>query len=323
MFQFQSLEAGLRRLNYRLERIMPVLTPSGVILGLLLGSLISWMKPSVSYLFAFITFSGALGISSQDFFKVIRKPKAILVFLFGSNLVMPLLSWSLANLLFPNQSEVITGFVLLMSIPTALTGYIWAGIYKGSEALSLTLILVSTLLAPLLTPLTVRILARTSVQIDVTGMMISLLLMVVLPSMAGILINNVTKAKVTEHVSPCLRPFSKIALFLIIGINTSQIADRLISNASLTYLPIALLCAFLAAVGYPLSNALGKAAGLLEPERKSLTFASSLRNISAALVLAIDYFPAETALPVILSIVFQQTTCAIMAYLLYGRKKVT
>ena len=132
MFQFQSIEAGLRRLNYRLERIMPVLTPSGVILGLLLGSLISWMKPSVSYLFAFITFSGALGISSQDFFKVIRKPKAIFIFLFGTNLIMPLISWSLANLLFPNQSEVITGFVLLMAIPTALTGYIWSGIYKFS-----------------------------------------------------------------------------------------------------------------------------------------------------------------------------------------------
>ncbi len=302
---------------------MPILTPSGVILGLLLGSLISWTKPSVSYLFAFTTFIGGLGISSNDFFKVVKRPAAILVFLIAANLVMPLVSWALATILFTNQPEIITGMILLMSIPTAVTGYIWSNIYKANGALSLTLILLSTILAPLLTPYTLKFLTRTNVAIDTTGMMLSLLFMVVLPSIAGILINNLTKGRVTEHVAPSLKPFSKIALFFIIVINTSQVADRLLSDASWSYLPIALTGALLAVLGYPISHLLGKLARLGVEEQKSVTFASSLRNISAALVLAIAYFPAQTALPVIFGIVFQQTTCAFMAYALYGRKKIT
>ncbi len=320
MFQFLNLEAKLRRLNYLLERVRPILTPSGVILGLLLGSSISWLKPVVTWLFAFITFIGALGISSRDFFSVLRRPKAILVFIVSANIVMPLLTWGAATLFFADKPAIITGLILIMAIPTALTGYIWSGIYQGSAALSLALILLATLLAPVLTPYTVKLLANTTVQIDTTGMMVSLLLMVVIPSIIGIAINNLTKAKVNEHITPCLKPFSKIGLFFIIAINTSQVAQRLLSDASWDYLPIALTCLVLAAVAYPISHYLGKFAKLSQEESKSVTFGASMRNISAALVLTITYFPPETALPVIFGIVFQQTTCAFMAYALYGRK---
>ncbi len=153
---------------------MPVLTPSGVLMGLLLGSLVSWMTPSVPYLFGLITFIGGLGISSNAFFGgVIKKPKAILFFILGANIIMPLIAWALANLLFPGHPAIITGFILLMAIPpTAITGYIWANIYQGNGgALSLTLIIVSTLLAPpiLTPPYTVALLAQTTVQIDTKG----------------------------------------------------------------------------------------------------------------------------------------------------------
>jgi tagaturonate reductase len=323
MFQFLPIEAALRRLNSQLDRIMPLLTLSGVVLGLLLGTRVTWMKPSVTILFAIITFIGGLGINSNAFFKVVKKPKAIFVFIIGANLIMPLIAWTLAHLFFPNQQNVITGFILLMAVPTGMTGYIWASIYKGNEALSLTLILVSTLLAPILTPYTVSLLSNTSVHIDTAGMMASLVLMVVIPSVGGTLINNATKGEVNNHITPGLKPFSKISLFLIILINTALVSERLLANASWAYVPIALTCAFLAVIGYPISYMLGRINRLADKESKSITFASSLRNISTALVLAIAYFPPETALPVIFGIVFQQSTCAVMAYVLYGRKKPT
>ncbi|MFA6783513.1 MAG: bile acid:sodium symporter family protein [Sphaerochaeta sp.] len=321
MFHFQTLETGLKRFNFILERIMPILTPLGVILGLILGSHVSWMKSSVTVLFAFVTFCGSLGINSSAFFKVVKKPKSIFVFFLGANVLLPVLAWILASLFFGASPSIVTGYVLLLSIPTAVSGYIWSAIYKGNEALSLTLILISTLIAPLATPYTVSLLARTSIEIDTTSMMLSLLKMVVIPSLLGVLLNNLTKGKVNNHITPNLRPFSKLALFAVIIINTSQISDKLLSNASWAYLPVALLCAVLTASGYPISYGLGKLAKLSTEDNKSVTFASSMRNISAALVLAIEFFPAETALPVIFGIVFQQTTCAFMAYFLFGRKK--
>lgn len=321
MFQFQSFETGLNRLNQALDRLMPILTPSGVLLGLILGSRVSWMKPSVTWMFAFLTFTGALGISPSSFLRVIKKPKNILVFFLGTNIIMPILAWALASLFFGSEPAIVTGYVLLLSIPTAVSGYIWSAIYKGDGALSLTLILISTVLAPLLTPFTIRFLTQSSVVIDSTSMMLSLVKMVVIPSLLGVLLNSLTKGGVNVHLTPSIKPFSKVALFFVIVVNTSQVSERLLADASWAYLPIALLCAFLAASGYPIAYTLGKLAKIPLAEIKSITFASSMRNISAALVLSIEFFPAKTALPVIFGIVFQQTICAFMGHTLFGEKK--
>ncbi|MGE4452972.1 MAG: bile acid:sodium symporter family protein [Sphaerochaeta sp.] len=281
------------------------------------------MKPSVPYLFAIITFIGGLGISSNAFFGVIKKPKAILFFILGANIIMPLVAWALANLLFPNHPNIITGFVLLMSIPTALTGYIWSGIYQGNSALSLSFILISTILSPIVTPYTIKLLANSTIKIDTYNMMISLILIVAIPSLSGVAINTTTKGRVNDHLIPVLKPFSKIALFFIILITTAQISDRLLQTLSWAYIPIAIVSALITIAGYPISDGLGKMLHLEMENRKSITFAVSLRNISTALILAVTYFPPETALPVIFGIVFQQTVCAFMAYTLYGRKKIT
>jgi tagaturonate reductase len=320
MFQFQSIEKKLRILNGNLERAMPIITLSGVILGFLLGSKVSWMKPSVTFLFSFLTFCGALGINTTNFLKILQKPKPIFAFLLGSNLVMPVIAWAVANIAFPANTAIITGYILLMATPAAVSGYIWSSIYRGNGELSLTLILVSTALTPFFTPLTVRLLAQTSIEIDMMGMVLSLLKMVVIPSILGILLNNLTKGKVNDHVTPCLKPFSKFALILVIIINTSQVSKQLIAGASWAYLPIALLCAAIAASGFPIAFMIGKWAKLPEEDNISLTFAIALRNTNAGLVLAIDYFPPETALPVIFGIVFQQTISAIMGHRLFRRK---
>jgi tagaturonate reductase len=138
----------------------------------------------------------------------------------------------------------------------------------------------------------------------------------------GISLNSITKGRVTVHLAPSLKPFSKIALFFVIIINISLVSERLLTDASWAYLPIALLCAFLAASGYPISYTLGKLFKIPYEENISITFATSMRNISAALVLSIEFFPAQTALPVIFGIVFQQTVCAFMGYFLFGQNTI-
>ena len=55
----------------------------------------------------------------------------------------------------------------------------------------------------------------------------------------------------------------------------------------------------------------------------SLMYGTGMRNISAALVLAITYFKAETAIPVVFGIVFQQTLAAISGIILLPKKQET
>jgi len=320
MFHFQTIEARLISLNSALERIMPLIPIGGVVAGLLFYRVFAPLKPIVNALFAFITFSSALAISPKRFFGALTKIKPIALFLLWASVIMPLLSFTLASLLFTDPN-LVTGFVLLTSIPTAMVGYVWSGIYHGDEPLSLVLILVSTLLGPILTPLTVKIFAQKTVSIDTRAMIISLLMMIVLPSLVGMLVNHTVGDKRTKKITPSLKLFTKIALFAIVTINISQIAPTLLKKATLAYIPIALLAATLALLGFPASHALGKLARLPLEESKSLTFAASMRNISASMVLAINYFPPMTALPIIFGIITQQSICAIMASVLYGPKR--
>lgn len=299
---------------------MPLLTPTGVILGLVAARFFIDGKPFVTPLFAFLTLVSGMGVTVKDFGAIIRKPKPIFIFLLTTYIITPCIMTGLANLLFHGNGDVITGFVLLYAIPTAVVGCIWSSIYNGNNALSLTLIVIGTMLAPISVPLTVRVLASSHIEFDTSGMMLSLIYMVVVPSAVGILINALTKGHCMAHAVPVLKPFTKIGLLFVVIINTSQIADDLIASASVAYIPQALAAFCFTVLGFIISRTIAKLARLDHANTVSVTFASSMKNISAAMVLAIQFFPPASLIPIISGIVLQQTTTAISAHFLFGNK---
>ncbi|MEA4865125.1 MAG: bile acid:sodium symporter family protein [Sphaerochaeta sp.] len=316
-----SIELILRKINAFLEKGMSIITPSGIVIGLLLGNHISFLKPLVIYLFAFISLVGGFGVSIPDFFKVIRKPLPIFLFLLSSYFLFPSLVWISMHLWFPSQPDTMLGFFLLCSVPTAVVSYVWSSIYKGEAALSLTLLIIGTVLSPLCTPLIMRILSGSGVDFNVTGMVFSLFKMVLLPSALGILINQVTQHRVNDHVTPCLKPFTKVAIFVLMAINASQLSESFFSTISLSLLPIIIGCLLFTFVGFLLARLLAHISKLNREQSISLMFASGLRNINAALVLAIDFFSPAVAIPVMLGIFFQQIMSAVSATILLGKEK--
>ena len=320
MFRFSAVEQQLRSANAALERFMPVMTLAGVAIGLLVPGPFRPFKPLVTWLFAFLTLVNGMGVSIGDFTAVVRKPKPVLAFLANAYILIPLAVSILARLFFHGNGDAILGYILLYSIPTAVVGCVWSGIYGGNGALSLTLLVIGTLLAPLSTPMTVKVLAASDIAIDSRGMMVSLLLMVVVPSVIGIAINTMTKGRCCEHVAPCLKPFTKIALLLVIIINTSQIAADLIGRMSAAYIPEFIATFLFVILGFLIAFCISKLLRLTRDDTISVTFASGMKNISAAMVIAIDFFPPLAVIPVISGIVLQQTTCALTAHFLFGKK---
>ncbi len=320
MFRFSAIEGFLRALNKKLERFMPILTPSGVILGLLLAHFFKPYKPAVSWLFAFMTLVNGMGVSVSDFAHVIKKPKPILVFMLNTYILIPLVATAAANLLFRGNADAILGFILLYSIPTAVVACVWSGIYEGNQALSLTLLVIGTALSPLMTPLTIKAASSSDITMDVTGMVTSLIWMVVLPSILGIIINMLTRGRCTEHAVPCLKPFSKIGLLFVIIINVSQVAEDLIETMSLEYVPQFIFAGLFTVLGFIIAKAVSALFRLRRDDTISVTFASGMKNISAAMVIAIEFFPPHSVIPVISGIVLQQTMCALTAHFLFGKK---
>jgi len=295
---------------------MPVLTPGGIIIGLLLGSLVVWMKPAVTYLFAFVTFTGAMEMNLSDFRKVLTHIKPLLFVFVCSHIATPLLVYLLTSVLFPSNPDIATGFILLTAIPIAVSSYVWTSIFYGNGPMTLTLVLIDTFLAPYLTPLTVRLLTSSKITIDTTGMMISLIIMVVIPSVLGMLLNSI-KPDYTKKAAPCCKPFAKLALFAVVILNGASISTTV--QFKWSFLPIVFINMFISLGGFLMAYGFSRLAHASVKDSVSMTITGGMRNISAALVLAMNFFPPESSIPVVCGILFQQMLIACTCRFLFGK----
>ena len=303
----------LNNINRCLDRLIPVTTPFAVALGLFLPDVFTHLRPFVIWLFGMITFSGALKLTAGELEAAVRSPVPILLFFFSNHILMPAAALFSSSLVFTNP-DIITGFVLLFAGPTAVSGFIWVVIFKGDKALSLTLILLNTLLEPLIVPATISVLMGSKITMDMGGIMLSLLFMVVVPTIIGVTINETSRGKITQVICPGLDPFSKICLMLVIAANSSAVAPIIRFNDPLVW-SIALLCITLTTTGFLLAKLNGMIGKFGEQKGISLILAGGLRNNSAVMTIAVTFFPEATVLPALLSIIFQQTIAAVMGKL--------
>jgi predicted Na+-dependent transporter len=302
-------------INKQTERLMPVLTPLGVVLGCLFSGVFIHLRPFVPWLFGLMTLAGALKLRAAEFGYTIRSPLPILAFLISIHVLMPLGAMYAASIFFNNSPDTVAGFILLFSCPTAVSGFMWVSMFRGDKALCLTLILIDTLLAPIIVPGTVSVLMGAKVTMDISGIAVSLIMMVVIPTIVGVTLNETSHSKIPDLICPFLNPISKICLMLVIAANTSPLAN-MIKLDNPIFWSIGALCIVLSASGFILSKFAARAARCNNEKTITLFFSGGLRNISSVTTIAVTFFPEAAALPAVLGIVFQQTLSAIMAKLL-------
>lgn len=312
------MRSRLIAINKVLEKWVPAIAPTSLILGVLLSEWLSPYTAVVPWVFAFMTFAGSLGSNFADLKRVILHPLPLMACLTLLHVWMPLVAWGTGSLVFHGDPLTVTGILLAFIIPTGIISFMWVSIYKGNIALTLSLILIDTFISPFIVPLTLELIIGTSVQIDVWGMMKGLIYMVVLPSVLGMLLNQKTKGQIKSSWGPVLAPFSKLGLIIVISVNSSVIAPYF-TDFNFKLVAILLTNFAIAASGYFFG---WQTARLMKWDRSilvALTFNGGMRNISAGTVLAITYFPAPVALPVIVGSLFQQILASTYAHLLSKR----
>ncbi|WP_442598896.1 bile acid:sodium symporter family protein [Neobacillus sp. D3-1R] len=305
----------LQSINKQLEKIMPLITPASVVLGVLVSAYIKDYSFLIPWIFAFMTFSGSLGSNFGSLKDAFMHPLPIVITLLILHVVMPLWAWSIGHIVFSEDIFTITGLILGMAIPTGITSMIWVSIYKGNIPITLSLILVDTLLSPILVPFTISLIVGQKIEMDVSSIMTGLLGMIVIPSLLGMLINHLTKGKVKEVWSPRLAPFSKIGIGAVVMLNGAVVAPHL-RNISLELVIIAIAVFFIAITGYFFSFIIGKIIFKNKETVVALTFTGGMRNISAGAVIATSYFPAAVAVPVVVGMLFQQVLASLSGYLI-------
>ncbi|MBP2239650.1 putative Na+-dependent transporter [Cytobacillus eiseniae] len=305
----------LQKLNKQLERLMPFITPTSVVIGVLLAGILKDYSFLIPWIFAFMTFSGSLSSNFSSLKQTLNHPFALVVVLFILHILMPVWAWGVGHIVFSGDLFTITGFILAMAIPTGISSFIWVSIYRGNLSFTLAIILIDTFLSPFIVPFTLSILVGENIEMDVFSMMKGLLGMIVIPSLLGMFLNQWTKGKVKEEWSPRLAPFSKIGMGFVVMLNGAVVAPYL-QEVNMKLVIITITVFFIAFTGYLFSFLIGKWFKCDREMIIALTFTGGMRNISAGAVIAVSYFPPQVAVPVVIGMLFQQVLASIYGMLM-------
>jgi BASS family bile acid:Na+ symporter len=298
------------RLNRFLEQRMMLMVLTGLAVGAVFHDQMVHLKTAVQYIFAYMTFAMAVNCSSNDFKKALKSPGHLLSILGLLHVALPLLATVLAKLFLPGEPLFQAGIVLITAAPIGVASSIWISLSGGDTALSLTAVTADTILSPLIVPLVMLLSMGQSVQFDVPQLMTGLALMVVLPTVLGMICHDLTKGEINRKIKFITGPTTKISLFLIVGINLAVAWGtlHLLRNAIWTLLALAGVMGF---AGYLAGYGWGRITKQPPALVNTFIFSVGMRNITAGLVIALKYFPEQTALPVVFVIVFQQPLAAL------------
>ena len=291
---------------------MGILVLVTALLSFAFPQLLQQVRPTViNYLLGVVMFGMGLTLNLQDFKIVFSRPRDVIIGCLAQFTVMPLLAWGLSRL-FSLDEALALGVILVGCCPGGTASNVITYLAKGDLALSVGMTGVSTLLAPFLTPLLTWALAGKSVNVDVVGMLLSILWVVILPIAIGLIVKWIWP-KFTEKATDYLPAFSSIAIALIVAIIISANADKLLAGGLLIIVVVMLhnIC------GLGLGYLLGCLLGLSVSKKRAISIEVGMQNSGLASSLATIHFAAYplATIPGAIFSVWHNLSGAAVAYL--------
>ncbi len=188
----------VERFFIALANLFPVLILTGAGLALWKPQTATWFQPDwIPYFLGLIMLSMGLTLSFEDFSRVLKLPKSILLGVGLQYTIMPGLGYALA-LAFNLPVDFVIGLVLVACCPGGTASNVVCFIARTHVALSVSLTTVSTLLAVLLTPLLTTWwmesisleLTGSKVDVDTLGLLLKTLKVAILPVLIGVFLNH-------------------------------------------------------------------------------------------------------------------------------------
>jgi BASS family bile acid:Na+ symporter len=277
----------MKKLCQYLSEYMGVLVLAAALLALIFPNVLQQIRPTfINYLLGVVMFGMGLTLNLTDFKIVFSRPKDVITGCLAQFTIMPLLAWVLATV-FRLDEALALGVVLVGCCPGGTASNVITYLAKGDLALSVGMTGVSTLLAPLLTPLLTWALAGKTVDVDVAGMLLSILWVVILPIVVGLTVKWIWP-KFTEKATDYLPAVSSIAIALIVAIVIGANASKLMAGGLVIVVVVVLhnLC------GLSLGYLIGRMLGLSEPKKRAISIEVGMQNSGLASSLATIHFAA-------------------------------
>ncbi len=291
----------------RATDLFPVWALAGAGAALLRPEAFAPLRPAIVPLLGVIMFGMGITLRAGDFLAVLGRPALLLggaALQFG---VMPLAAWLVARGL-GLEPALLAGLVLVGSCPGGTASNVICFLARADVALSISLTAFSTLVGVFATPLLTELYAGRSVEVDVAGMIASILRIVILPVSLGVAANTLFGARLAR-ARAAFPLVSVLAIATIIAIVVALSHERLRAIGLAVGVAVVVHNALGLAGGYGIPKLLGLS------ERQCRTFAIEvgMQNSGLGVALAVQYFSAAAALPGALFSVWHNLSGSLLA----------
>ena len=270
---------------------------------------------------AIIMLGFGISLTPDDFKRILKYPRSVVVGLFCQMALLPLLAFSLCYL-FKFSPALSIGLMILAASPGGVAANIFSHLSHGDVALNLTLTAINCVLAAFTLPLIVNLSINHFGGSEAIGLQfkktIEVFLIVLVPVVIGMTIRKM-KPEFSQKADKPVRIFSILVLALITVVAILKEKDRLMD--SMGQIGLAMLVFNIGSMG--LGYGVSKLFKLKLKEATAITMEVGIHNSTLALYIAMTVLGSfELAIPAAIYSIFMFLTAgAFSAYLVKKNKQ--
>ena len=239
---------------------------------------------------AFIMLVLGLGLTGNDFLRVIKQPRDFFVGIFSQTILLPIVAFVLVKI-WPLAPELAIGVMIIAAAPGGVTSNLLTSFAKGDVALSISL----TAIISLLSVITVPFIVLTSVgllsdinineNISLLSMSRDMFLIITVPVMIGMLLRKFVSG-IALKFEPIAKKISIVLFVLVLLGAIAAERENVISYFAQAGLITLVLNVVMMIVAYYIAQLL--ASGI--KQKKCITIECGLQNGTLAIFVATSIF---------------------------------
>ncbi len=253
------------------------------------------MGLAVAVMVGFLVFAVALDLTWEQLRRVLKSPKAPAIGLLAQFVILPAVAFGVGAFL-AATSSIALGLLLVTCCPGgALSNYL-TSIAKGNTATSVSMTAISTLFSIVLTPLLFAFWASMNpdtrsvlreIAVDPQRVVMALLIMLIVPVMAGMLIRAKHPATAGD-IRVWTRRIAGLVFAMVVAILIGGNIEVLARFSKLGIPPVILTFTVAVALGWGLARLTRLAAA----DRRAVAIEVAFQNVALAIGMAISFFPS-------------------------------
>ena len=239
---------------------------------------------------ALIMLGLGLGLTTQDFERVVKNPKDFIIGLICQLILLPIIAFILI-LIFKTPIEIALGVMIIAAAPGGVTSNVMTKFANGDVALSVSLTAVISLISIISVPFIIfksaDLLGVTNISSDITmtGIALKMALVVTVPVILGMIIRKFAENFVSSNIS-IIEKITFILFVIVFAAILIEEKDNILNYFKQAGIAVLILNIVMMTLAYYIAKLL--ATGI--KQRKCISIECGLQNGTLAIFVATQIF---------------------------------